>query len=277
MKTNLTIEQIAEIFEMKAWKGFRIYDSSVGYNTKKMSTKAYYYISNGELRASVTVDCYNQPEAWCASQAEQFETSMMEWAEGRISERFPEGEIIAEQIESETIVTEEGEVIDLSETVKGYYTEWREVRIAINRYGKLATRNRQFVVICEIAKANAPRNFVQLSEKAYAFASQRNSEIMLEPFAEPIDYEMAVDIAEQMEVRRALDALAAQEAAEQKKIEEASQQEQALVLAQTMENLSGPECLKAWKEAGCPHPAPKMIMDFKNASGLNWKLFTESI
>jgi hypothetical protein len=54
--------------------------------------------------------------------------------------------------------------------VKGYFLEWRQVRIPINRFGKLATRNRQHIRVWEGPANLAPRGFVELSDAEYEVA-----------------------------------------------------------------------------------------------------------
>jgi len=213
MKTNLTIENIAELIGEKVWaKGDlkRIYVKSVGYNTNKMKTTAYIYKKDNEVCFSAHVDCYNQGAVWCGQRAEEAKGEMIAMVEAIL----PENETIEDVIgNSDVMITEEGELVDLTETVKGYYTAWEEVRIAINSYGKLATRNRQFVYFLEIAKKDAPACFVELSDKAFVFATRRDNRVMLEPYASPIDYEMAVEVFEQMEIQRAIDLEIAEKAA----------------------------------------------------------------
>lgn len=75
MKTNITIEQLAERFQETVWsKGDlkRIYLKDAGYNTKKMSTKAYIWQdAQGSFRVSVHIECPSQALAWIKSQEEQ--------------------------------------------------------------------------------------------------------------------------------------------------------------------------------------------------------------
>ena len=275
MKTNLTITEIAIAIGEKVWsKGSleRIYTKKVGYNTKKMKTTAYIYKKGLEVCFFTSVDCDNQGAVWCDQRADEAKNSLIEMVEAIL----PENETFeTEKIEvelSETILNQNNEVVDLSEKVKGYTTQWREVRVAINSYGKLATRNRQFVVFQHISKSNAPQNFVELSDSAFAFATNlgKRSETMLAPYEEVTDYEQATMA---FEIRLAEMRQAENDAKEAREATESA----ALEFANTLENMGGPEMLKAWKGAGFPHPAPKMIMDFKNASGLNWRLFEKSI
>lgn len=78
MKATITIEKLAELLKEKVWgKGDlkRIYLDR-GYNTKKMSTKTYIYEADGEFKVSCFVDCYNQREQWCVSQANEVKDSV---------------------------------------------------------------------------------------------------------------------------------------------------------------------------------------------------------
>lgn len=73
MKTTLTIHQLADLLGKSVWeKGelSRIYMNNVGYNTKKMSTKAFMFIKDGEIIFSATVECPSQDEGWIMSQEE---------------------------------------------------------------------------------------------------------------------------------------------------------------------------------------------------------------
>jgi hypothetical protein len=79
-----------------------------------------------------------------------------------------------------------------AQPVYGYYTEWRNVRVAINSYGKLADRNRNFIIFLETTKANTPRNFVELEKNIYDictsyYAAHPNGK-MCEPYTEATEY-----------------------------------------------------------------------------------------
>lgn len=81
MTTQLTTSQLAELLGKKVWSGNgqeRIYFNNVGYNTKKMSTKAFIYIQDGEIKASAFVQCFNQPTSWCQQRAEEAKETMLE-------------------------------------------------------------------------------------------------------------------------------------------------------------------------------------------------------
>jgi hypothetical protein len=276
MKTNSTIDQIAELLGKTVWAGKRIYMNNVGYNTKKMSTKAFYYLENNEVKASVYVDCDNQPLDWCKSQAEQFRASMMETLE----EIMPVEDVETIAVEEPTmVINEEGQLNDLTETVKGFYSEWREVRIAINRFGKLATKNRQFLIVKEIAKKDAPYKFTLMNDEDFeAVKNYIKSERMLEPYVEAADEVVKIleTIANIAEYRRQQDAAEVIRLEEQK-IADEKRKEAADKLNTQLDSLNGTPLLKAWKEAGCVHPAPAMVAEFKNISGLGWKSFIETI
>lgn len=75
MKATITIEELAQRMGEVVWaKGTlkRIYLNNIGYNTKKMSTKAYIYEKNGEFVPVVTVDCPCQSYEWADSQEVKF-------------------------------------------------------------------------------------------------------------------------------------------------------------------------------------------------------------
>jgi len=77
---NVTIEQLAEKLGKNVWsKGDlkRIYLNDAGYNTKKMSTKAFIYEKDGDFRVSVNIDCSSQAYQWIESQEEQVRQSIL--------------------------------------------------------------------------------------------------------------------------------------------------------------------------------------------------------
>lgn len=188
MKTNMTLEQIAEAIGEKVWNGQRIYVRRAGYNTKKMKTTAYIYKVDTEVRFSAFVQCDAQGAVWCQQRADEARAEM----EQMVQDTLPADEVIIEKEKpSDVIITPEGGVVDLNDEVCGYILQWREVRIPINRFGKLATRNRQFQVFLKCKKKDAPRNFMELSPAAYQLATNegKRSEQMLEPYTEPTNYE----------------------------------------------------------------------------------------
>lgn len=77
---NVTIEQLAEKLGKTVWsKGElkRIYLNNVGYNTKKMSTKAFIYEKDGDFRVSVNIDCPSQAYQWIESQEKEVRESIL--------------------------------------------------------------------------------------------------------------------------------------------------------------------------------------------------------
>jgi hypothetical protein len=77
---NVTIEQLAQELGKTVWsKGDlkRIYLNDAGYNTKKMSTKAFIYEKDGEFRVSVSIDCPSQPDQWIESQENEVRQSIL--------------------------------------------------------------------------------------------------------------------------------------------------------------------------------------------------------
>lgn len=189
MKKTLTLAQLAGYLGGKLWeKGTmcRIYLNK-GYNTKKMSTKTYVYkTDDGDFRVVCNIDCPSQHDNWIAKE----EQAMVESVSARIIDIIEEHGIEQEEVITMPVdVVINNAVLD-AEPVIGYYTEWRQVRVAINSYGKLATRNRQFVVAFKGTKNNAPKNFTTLSETGYAILANRpGGEEMLEPYAPMPDYE----------------------------------------------------------------------------------------
>lgn len=196
MTTSNTIQKIAnaigKTLNVKVWEKngiARLYCINVGDNTKKMRTNAY--IDLNSFRVVVTIECNQQPSQWIASQESKVEQSLAKYARyARMiaAKNAPAVEPIEKQIENiETAVINEELA---AEPVMGYYTEWRSLRVAVNSYGKLATRNRQFVVACSTNKSKAPRGFVELTQAGYEYLlSKRNGEQMLEPYAKAPDYD----------------------------------------------------------------------------------------
>lgn len=171
----------------------RLYFNNIGYNTKKMSTKAWIEIQDGQAYAIVNIDCPSQPSQWISNQQDEAKAYMQRYV--RYIRRFYDFGQTSEPIEvimnNATLAAEE---------VQGYYTEWRNVRVAINSYGKLAQRNRQFAIAFKGTKNSAPRDFVALSEAAFEILSVvRKGEDMIEPYGNAPDYErLAVIRAEHL-------------------------------------------------------------------------------
>lgn len=73
--TNISIEQLAEKMGETVWsKGNlkRIYLNDAGYNTKKMSTKAFIWQDeNGEFKVSCKIECPSQAWQWIDSQEKE--------------------------------------------------------------------------------------------------------------------------------------------------------------------------------------------------------------
>lgn len=257
-------------YKLNAWeKGGkqRLYlPKTFGYNTKKMSTSAYIAILQDKAVACVYIECPSQTDNWITSQQNDCKESLQGYVD-YIMENFEFG-FTGESME----VILNNAILD-AEPVKGYYTEWRQVRVAINNFGKLATRNRQFVVRFEGTKNTAPRNFVPLSDAGFEYLGK---EQMLDAYEEVPDYDQrAIDFKIYKEKRAQLEqeALAAYQQAEEAKL--ALKQTQMTQIAQSI--VAGSDILHAWKAAGCPHPAPTEVVEAKKASGLNWNNFTSSI
>jgi len=96
-------------------------------------------------------------------------------------------------VEIETHIPEEkqcvetdpiAELVKEDKVVKGYYLKWEEVRISINSFGKLATRNRQHITTYEGFESKTPKGFVELNDKEFAVAKLREGK-MIEPYTSP--------------------------------------------------------------------------------------------
>jgi hypothetical protein len=189
MIKTLSIHELNAHLNGKIWeKGTmcRIYLNR-GYNTKKMSTKTYVYKDDaGHYHTSCTIDCPSQHDNWIEAE----EKKIIESLNSRIVDIIEEFGIEQEEVLATPIDVVINNAILDSQPVIGYYTEWRQVRVAINRFGKLATRNRQFVVAFSGTKNTAPKGFIELSKAAYdVLAARTNGEECLEPYAPVPDYD----------------------------------------------------------------------------------------
>lgn len=160
---TISIEILAEKLGGKLWtKGDlkRIYLDR-GYNTKKMTTKTYVFEKEGKFIVKCDIDCPSQNDGWIYSQQEIIVTGLNE----KIAEIIEEfgTEIENPQIAIEAALAEE-------EQVQGYFLQWREVRVAINRFGKLAERKRMFVVTYKGAKSQAHPRFIACNDAEFELA-----------------------------------------------------------------------------------------------------------
>ena len=180
---------------VKAWEKNgkrRLYFGSYGYNTKKMNTNAYIDLRDGKAFAAAIIDCPSQPSSWIQSQEQEIRDRLQKYV--RYVERFFDFGILGTPVE----VVINNAILD-AEPVQGYYTEWRSVRVAINRYGKLAQRSRQFVVAFKGTKNDAPVGFVPLSDAAFRIINVvHKGEEMIEPYASAPDYEGLAAIAKKI-------------------------------------------------------------------------------
>lgn len=272
---TISIETLAEKINGKLWiKGDmkRIYLDE-GYNTKKMSTKTYIFQRQYQTYGvSCSIDCPSQHDNWIQKEEE----SIIESVANRIDEIIEEFgfEIENPQIEIKA-------ALDAEPQVQGYYMRWHEVRVAINSYGKLATRKRMQVHTFKGATSKAPGGFIELNDADFVIALQKESaETLYEYGCEPNLSGEAERISErnkQFEERQL------QQKEETKIANEKKDEEKRLAAIELQNKIQSfkeqgiTDPLLAWKELGCPHPAPAEVVEAKNASGLNWKSFTETI
>lgn len=95
---KVTLEQLAEKLNSTVWaKGDlkRIYLNDAGYNTKKMTTKAFVFEKDGEFLVSVKIDCPSQHYNWIKDQEEKVKDSILSDIDNAIEE------ILNPQIEEE--------------------------------------------------------------------------------------------------------------------------------------------------------------------------------
>jgi hypothetical protein len=173
---TISIEDLAEKLNGKLWeKGNmkRIYLNDYGYNTKKMSTKTFVYAKeDGTFGINCKIECPSQNPNWIDSQENEIIESLTETIQ----------EIIAEfGYEIENPAIEIQQKLDDEDQVQGYYMRWHEVRIQINRFGKLATRKRQKIHTYVGPISKIPAGFINLSNEDFLKAQKyENSEKLFE-------------------------------------------------------------------------------------------------
>lgn len=178
------------------WKEKRLYIKSCTqtsiHNTRKCRQEVYIDLSTFELHCYT--DCPGQSSLWCRNENERVITALKPIA--RLLRRscgYRAG-MATEPIE----VVIHNAILDARD-VQGYYTQWISIRVPINRFGKLATRNRQVVCPFSGTQSTAPKGFVPLTSRGYTLLEKR-SEIhgevygeMLEPYSNPLDYNALAD------------------------------------------------------------------------------------
>jgi|GEM_PF-4636837 len=97
MKTQITIEQLAEKLDKTVWSAGnlkRIYLNDAGYNTKKMKTKTFIFQNEkGEFKVNCKIDCQSQPDSWIDSQEQEVRDSVFSKIEQAIYEiENPDGD-----------------------------------------------------------------------------------------------------------------------------------------------------------------------------------------
>jgi len=161
-----TLNQIATALGGKVWeKGDikRIYLNR-GYNTKKMTTKVYVYqCADGSYAVNCRIECPNQIESWIKSQEQQ----IIESVTSDLNDALAELNLLSTVSDS---VAQFQQELAAEEQVQGYYMQWREVRVAINRFGKLAERKRMFVVTYQGPKSIAPARLIACNDAEFALA-----------------------------------------------------------------------------------------------------------
>jgi len=126
--------------------------------------------------------------AWILGQKElQYSSKKESWFEKELSHASNEGVEIERHIpeDKEAVEVEPiAELVKEDKIVKGYYLRWEEVRIAINRFGKLATKKRQHIYTYEGVESKAPTGFEILTDEQFAVAKLREGK-MIEPYTTP--------------------------------------------------------------------------------------------
>lgn len=174
------IELLAEKLGGNLWvKGDlkRIYLDE-GYNTKKMSTKTYVYqIADQTYKVKCNIDCPGQNDNWIISQQQEVENYVSERIAAIIEE-------FGTEIEAQPIIA--SLPLESEKQIQGYYMNWKEVKVPINRFGKLAIRKRMFVVTYIGPKSKAPHRLIELNDTEIELAKAAESkEIAYEYGNEP--------------------------------------------------------------------------------------------
>lgn len=272
---NLTIEELSEKLNGKLWiKGDmkRIYLDR-GYNTKKMSTKTYVFQrEDGTYGVNCVIDCPSQHDNWISKEQNDIVESLSNHI-NEILEEFGE-EIEDPKIAIEASLKEEAQV-------KGFYVRWVEVRIAINSYGKLATRKRQTVYTYSGAISKIPFGFISLNDAEFEEANKiAQSEKLFEYDQEPKDSAYFSNLIQRKKNQEEYMLKLQQENEVKQKENEKSEQERQLKLQESMAKFES-ECpsnvLVDWMKSGFVHPAPSEVVKEKEVSGLNWKKFQNAI
>lgn len=127
--------------------------------------------------------------AWILEQKDlQFSSKKVSFFDKDRAEFIPETGVEIERHvpeEKEAVETEPiAELVKEDKIVKGYSLRWEEVRIAINRFGKLATRNRQYINTYEGVESKTPKGFIELSDAEFEVAKTKDGKV-IEPYTTP--------------------------------------------------------------------------------------------
>ena len=143
---TITIEQLAEKLGKSVWsKGDlkRIYLNDVGYNTKKMSTKAFIFQDeNKDFKVSCYIDCPSQPYQWIKSQEEEVKEGIYNdikkviWEIENPERTWEEREAeIQSEIEKKELISAQNEFLhNLKKTKEGWKSEYARACERNNEY-----------------------------------------------------------------------------------------------------------------------------------------------
>jgi hypothetical protein len=146
------------------------------YDTKKCRQTAY--IDLKRFCVHVTTECPSQPDEWCVSQNMDAERWLEKWARYT---RFVAHKLgITEEQKHE----EHERIGEAGITVKGYWLEGKQERVPTNRFGKIATRNRQYIHVWEGCSDLAPHGFVALTDAEYEVAKTKAGTV-IESYSTP--------------------------------------------------------------------------------------------
>jgi hypothetical protein len=184
------IEKIATRYleGFKIWREKRLYVYATPktkiYNSKKCRQTVY--IDLADFSVHCYTECPDQYPNWLHNENTRVINALKPLARLlRIATGYSRG-LSSQSVE----MVLHNAALDM-EPVQGYVTEWRQVRVKINGFGKLALRNRQFVLPYNGTKGDAPRGFVPLSKPAFDLLLQMADAdgLMLEPYAPVPDFE----------------------------------------------------------------------------------------
>lgn len=171
----------------KVWKDKRLYVHKCRfttiYNTRKCEQTVYIDLVTYNVHCDT--NCPAQSTAWENNENQRVVNALQGFA------RLLRVIMKAQRLATDPVNIIVNNAILNADRVKGYFTTWKKVQVKINRFGKLAERNRLFVVPFDGTKETAPAGFVSLTELGYRLLISRckSDGEMIEPYGEIPDYD----------------------------------------------------------------------------------------